>query len=75
MKAVAVLGYLTLFHPWPFALWSAAESKPREYDCPVPTLSPVAGTVLSAIFLGENIMDIKYAIALVLVCSGDLVGE
>jgi len=31
---------------------------------------PVAGTVLSAVFLGENILDIKYAIALVLVCSG-----
>jgi drug/metabolite transporter (DMT)-like permease len=31
---------------------------------------PVAGTVLSAIFLGENILEMKYAIALVLVCSG-----
>jgi drug/metabolite transporter (DMT)-like permease len=31
---------------------------------------PVAGTVLSAIFLGENMMEWKYALALVLVCMG-----
>ena len=31
---------------------------------------PVAGTVLSAIFLGENILELKYAVALALVCAG-----
>ena len=33
-------------------------------------LIPVSGAVLSAIFLGENIFEWKYALALVLVCSG-----
>ena len=33
-------------------------------------LIPVFGTLLSAIFLGENIFDIKILIALILVCLG-----
>ncbi len=71
MKAVAVLGYLTLLSSVAFALWSALLKVNRvSMIAPFNFVIPVAGTVLSAIFLGENIMDIKYAIALVLVCSG-----
>ncbi len=33
------------------------------------------GAALSAIFLGESILEWKYVMALVLVCSRDLVGE
>jgi drug/metabolite transporter (DMT)-like permease len=71
MKAVAVLGYLTLLSSVAFALWSALLKVNRvSMIAPFNFVIPVAGTVLSAIFLGENILDIKYAIALVLVCSG-----
>lgn len=33
-------------------------------------LIPIFGTVLSAIFLGENIFDIKILISLIFVCCG-----
>ena len=71
MTAVAVLGYLTFLFSVAFALWSALLKVNRvSMIAPFNFVIPVAGTVLSAIFLGENILDIKYAIALVLVCSG-----
>ncbi|WP_318385640.1 DMT family transporter [Enterobacter sp.] len=69
--AVAILGYLTLLSSIAFALWSVLLKYNRvSMIAPFNFVIPVAGTVLSAIFLGENILDIKYAIALVLVCSG-----
>lgn len=69
--AVAVLGYLTLLSSVAFALWSMLLKVNRvSMKAPFNFVIPVAGTVLSAIFLGENILEIKYAIALVLVCSG-----
>jgi len=69
--AVAVLGYLTLLSSVAFALWSMLLKVNRvSMIAPFNFVVPVAGTLLSAIFLGENILDIKYAIALVLVCSG-----
>ena len=33
-------------------------------------LIPVFGAILSAIFLGESILELKYMVALVLVCTG-----
>ena len=70
-KAAAVLGYLTLLSSVAFALWSVLLKVNRvSMIAPFNFVVPVAGTVLSAIFLGENILDIKYAVALVLVCSG-----
>lgn len=70
-KAVAILGYLTLLSSVAFALWSLLLKHNRvSMIAPFNFLVPVAGTVLSAIFLGENILEIKYAVALVLVCSG-----
>ncbi|HDR2793702.1 MULTISPECIES: DMT family transporter [Enterobacter] len=71
LKALAVLGYLTLLSSVAFALWSVLLKVNRvSMIAPFNFVVPVAGTVLSAIFLGENILDIKYAVALVLVCSG-----
>ncbi|MBZ0057872.1 DMT family transporter [Leclercia barmai] len=70
-KAAAILGYLTLLSSVAFALWSLLLKHNRvSMIAPFNFLVPVAGTVLSAIFLGENILEIKYAVALVLVCSG-----
>jgi len=71
MKAAALLGYLTLLSSIAFALWSVLLKYNRvSMIAPFNFVVPVAGTVLSAIFLGENILEMKYAIALVLVCSG-----
>ncbi len=70
-SAVAILGYLTLLSAVAFALWSMLLKVNRvSMIAPFNFVIPVAGTVLSAIFLGENILEIKYAVALVLVCSG-----
>jgi drug/metabolite transporter (DMT)-like permease len=70
-SAVAILGYLTLLSSVAFALWSVLLKVNRvSMIAPFNFVVPVAGTVLSAIFLGENILEIKYAVALVLVCSG-----
>lgn len=71
VKAAAILGYLTLLSSVAFALWSLLLKYNRvSMIAPFNFLVPVAGTVLSAIFLGENILEIKYVVALVLVCSG-----
>lgn len=71
LASVAILGYLTLLSSVAFALWSILLKYNRVgMIAPFNFLIPVSGAVLSAIFLGENILEWKYAIALVLVCSG-----
>ena len=69
--SVAILGYLTLLSSVAFALWSVLLKYNRVgMIAPFNFLIPVSGALLSAIFLGENIFEWKYALALVLVCSG-----
>ena len=71
LASVAILGYLTLLSSVAFALWSILLKYNRVgMIAPFNFLIPVSGAVLSAILLGENILEWKYAIALVLVCSG-----
>lgn len=71
LASVAILGYLTLLSSVAFALWSILLKYNRvSMIAPFNFVIPVAGTVLSAIFLAENILEWKYALALVLVCSG-----
>ncbi|HEM6739176.1 TPA: DMT family transporter [Citrobacter amalonaticus] len=71
LASVAILGYLTLLSSVAFALWSILLKYNRVGMIALFNfLIPVSGAVLSAIFLGENILEWKYAIALVLVCSG-----
>lgn len=71
VQAAVLLGYLTLLSSIAFALWSVLLKYNRvSMIAPFNFVVPVAGTVLSGIFLGENILEMKYAIALVLVCSG-----
>lgn len=71
LSSVAILGYLTLLSSVAFALWSILLKYNRVgMIAPFNFLIPVSGSVLSAIFLGENIFEWKYALALVLVCSG-----
>ena len=69
--AALVLAYLTLLSSIAFALWSVLLKHNRvSMIAPFNFVVPVAGTVLSAIFLGENILELKYAVALALVCAG-----
>ncbi|WP_058912541.1 DMT family transporter [Entomohabitans teleogrylli] len=70
-ESVAILGYLVLLSSVAFALWSILLKYNRVgMIAPFNFLIPVSGAVLSAIFLGENILEWKYALALVLVCGG-----
>ena len=71
LSSVMILGYLTLLSSVAFALWSVLLKYNRVgMIAPFNFLIPVSGALLSALFLGENILEWKYAVALVLVCSG-----
>lgn len=69
--ACMVLLYLVLISSVSFAVWSQL----LKYNkvgvlAPFNFLIPVAGVLLSALFLGEKMLEWRYAIALVLVCAG-----
>ncbi|MEN0039304.1 MAG: DMT family transporter [Cellvibrio sp.] len=66
-----LLIYLALLSSAAFALWGTLlKYNPVGMVSVFNFLVPVFGVVLSAIFLGESIMELKYLIALVLVCAG-----
>ncbi|UFT92940.1 DMT family transporter [Pectobacterium carotovorum] len=70
-KAVLMLGYLILLSSVAFSLWSQLLKYNRVgMVAPFNFLIPVSGTLLSAVFLNESILEWKYFFALVLVCSG-----
>ncbi|MEI7249474.1 DMT family transporter [Pectobacterium versatile] len=70
-KAVLMLGYLILLSSIAFSLWSQLLKYNRVgMVAPFNFLIPVSGTLLSALFLNESILEWKYFFALVLVCSG-----
>lgn len=70
-KAVLMLGYLILLSSAAFSLWSQLLKYNRVgMVAPFNFLIPKSGTLLSALFLNENILECKYFFALVLVCSG-----
>ncbi|WP_374190106.1 DMT family transporter [Pectobacterium aroidearum] len=70
-KAVLMLGYLILLSSVAFSLWSQLLKYNRVgMVAPFNFLIPVSGTLLSALFLNESILEWKYFFALVLVCSG-----
>lgn len=70
-SGILVLGYLALLSSLAFTLWAQV----LKYH-PVGKISvftfivPIAGTLFSALVLGEDIMHIKYPISLVLVTLG-----
>ncbi|MBE5203771.1 DMT family transporter [Pectobacterium quasiaquaticum] len=70
-EAVLMLGYLILLSSVAFSLWSQLLKYNRVgMVAPFNFLIPVSGTLLSALFLDESILEWKYFFALVLVCSG-----
>ncbi|QQC67827.1 DMT family transporter [Paraburkholderia ginsengisoli] len=69
--SAALLGYLAVLSAVAFTLWSLLLKYNQVGRVTVFNfLVPVFGTALSAIWLNENIMELKNLVALVLVCSG-----
>ncbi|WP_233807786.1 DMT family transporter [Paraburkholderia sp. HP33-1] len=71
LGSMALLAYLALLSAVAFTLWSLLLKYNQVGKVTVFNfLVPVFGTVLSAICLNENIMELKNLIALVFVCAG-----
>jgi len=71
LKSSALLFYMVLLSSAAFALWTILLKYNRVGLVTIFNfLIPIFGAILSAIFLGESIMEWKNVIALVLVCSG-----
>lgn len=74
LNGCLVLTYLAFLSAAAYTLWSLV----LEYN-PVGKMSiynfiiPVSGTILSAMFLKENIFDFKYLISLIMVCAGIII--
>lgn len=70
-KSSALLFYMVLLSSVAFSLWTILLKYNRVGLVTIFNfLIPVFGAVLSAIFLGENILEWKNVAALALVCSG-----
>ena len=73
-KGIAVLTYLSFLSAAAYTLWSALLA----YN-PVGKISvynfiiPISGTILSAVFLKENIFDWRYLVSLAMVCTGIII--
>ncbi|GAA0086538.1 DMT family transporter [Clostridium sp. CTA-7] len=71
VKSSMLLLYMALLSSVAFALWSQLLKYNKVGIITVFNfLVPIFGTILSAIFLKENIFDIKILISLILVCTG-----
>lgn len=71
VKSTLILIYMAALSSIAFAVWSQLLKYNKVGTIAIFNfLTPVFGTLLSAIILGENIFDIKILIALVLVCLG-----
>ncbi|MGL5354690.1 MAG: DMT family transporter, partial [Clostridium sp.] len=69
--SLALLIYMAFLSSVAFVIWAQLLKYNRLGEISVFNfLVPIFGTLLSAIFLGENIFDIKILISLVLVCIG-----
>ncbi|WP_440109974.1 DMT family transporter [Acidovorax sp. BL-A-41-H1] len=71
MPSVALLVYLALLSSAAFSLWSILLKHNRVSQVTVFNFTvPVFGAALSALFLGEALLEWKNLLALVLVCAG-----
>jgi len=69
--SVALMGYMALLSALSFGIWSALlKYNPVGRVTIFNFLVPVFGVALSAIFLGEQVLVWKNAVALLLVCGG-----
>ena len=73
LSSSLLLGYTVLLSSVAFTLWSLLLKHNKVGSVSVFIfLTPIFGVILSAIFLGENILELKNVFALVLVCLGIL---
>jgi drug/metabolite transporter (DMT)-like permease len=71
LSSSLLLAYMILLSSVAFTLWSLLLKYNKVGSVSVFSfLTPIFGAILSAIFLGENILEIKNVFALVLVCFG-----
>ena len=71
LQSTALMAYMVLLSSASFALWTVLLKYNRVGLVTVFNfLIPVFGAVLSAIFLGESILEWKKVLALFLVCGG-----
>ena len=71
LSSSLLLGYMVLLSSVAFTLWSLLLKHNKVGSVSVFIfLTPIFGVILSAIFLGENIIELKNVFALVLVCLG-----
>ncbi|MBV1733841.1 MAG: DMT family transporter, partial [Hydrogenophaga sp.] len=69
--SLALLGYMAVLSAAAFALWAALLKHNRVGQVTVFNfLIPVFGALLSALFLGETVLEWRNLIALALVCLG-----
>jgi len=70
-EAIALMAYMVLLSAVAFSLWTVLlKHNPVSLVAVFNFLIPVFGAGLSAIFLGESILEWKNLLALVLVCGG-----
>lgn len=71
LKSTSLLIYMALLSSVAFAVWTQLLKYNKVGIISIFNfLVPVFGSLLSAIFLGENIFDIKILISLIFVCLG-----
>ncbi|MCD8391482.1 MAG: DMT family transporter [Firmicutes bacterium] len=69
--AVWILAYLAFLSAAAFTIWTMLlQYNPIGKIAVFNFIIPVSGTILSAVFLKENILDPRYLISLALVCAG-----
>ncbi len=71
VQGILILGYLAFLSAAAFTLWTMLLRRWEVGRISVFNfLIPVSGTILSAVFMHENIFSIRYALSLLLVCTG-----
>lgn len=71
LKSTSLLIYMALLSSVAFVIWTELLKYNKVGIIAIFNfLIPIFGTLLSAVFLGENIFDIKILISLILVCVG-----
>ena len=68
---IGILMYLSFLSAAAFTIWTMLlQYNPIGKIAVFNFIIPVSGTLLSAVFLGEDIFDVRYLVSLVLVCAG-----
>ena len=73
-RGIAVLAYLAFLSAAAFTIWTMLlQYNPLGKIAVFNFIIPVSGTLLSAAFLGENIIEPRYFVSLALVCAGIII--